>query len=902
MFQASATKQSQIGSLLRDWRWEERLEQLLAGSLWCTLIVAPLAWGGRGDFARMVYAILAAIAGIAWVSLQWTRPRADIRWSPLFALPAFATAWVAFQLVPLPAWMLNAISPRTRELLPPWNSASADALMGQSGWHSVSLNPTATQISLAIFISQALLLFVAFQRLRTVRDLTLLLRWIGISAVVMALFGLLQYFTAGGLFFWVYEHPFRSSSDFVCGSFINRNHFASFLAMGATAIVFQLAQTSNSRSKQPGRATHQPTSQRENRIAVAWACALAIVLVAIVMTASRGALLASVAGAAVLALTYWRKELLAGKQLTYILLTALFVGIGVSVYCEDRLIDRLGDLTSGSVESLDRSGGRRMIWAANLAAISDGWLTGSGAGTHASIYPVYMTESWPKVFSHAENGYLQIATETGLPGIILLLIVFGCVLRWSLKFWTKDASREANACFGAVLAGLAISTVHSVVDFVWFVPATLLLPLLLLIVLRQLAHLPTGRQDKVPGKSNPQTSRGEVTAIVGVAVAYSLVVLAGPAIASPAWSRYLATSAESTITQRQALQVLSAGGDPHVLQRSHQKLEGTIEALQQTLKADPYSADAHIRLARAYIQLFDVRGETRENRMPLGHLQSTVLTGGFETSEEVTFWLERAVGADLQLLHAAKRHATIAAKLSPLEGMAYVYMANLSLFEQIDQQVAEAHLLQADLARPYDGDVLFEIGEQHLISGRLAQAVEYWQRCYRLPGSHRLSVVAALAGRLPAKEFLESFQPDWQTLRAVWQRYLAAGNREDLMLLLAYAEPLATDYVAEAGQTPTPYIWLWLSHMYRDTGDTGRELVCLERAVEEGKTLFAIRQGYALALLRAEQYAQAEPHLRWCVARRPDRGMRNALHAAAKGKLKQAAEVPTSISSKRFQR
>lgn len=887
---------------LRVWRWDERLEQLLTGSLWATLVLAPLAWGGRGDFARMVYAVLAAVAVVAWVALQWTRTRGEIRWSPLFVIPVLAIVWVAFQLVPLPGWMLPIVSPRTSELLPLWHGGNAEALLGRTGWHSISLNPTATQISLAILISQVLLCFIVFQRLRTLQDIRSLLRWIGISAVVMALFGLLQYYTADGLFFWVYEHPFRRTDDFVCGSFINRNHFASFLAMGATAIAFQLIQCSQHRNQPQGSPHRQLTSQRENRIAAAWACGLALVLLAIVLTASRGALLASVAGAIVLGLAYWRKNLLAGKQLTYLLLTALLVAIGVSLYCEDRLFDRLGDLTTGSVESLDRSGGRRMIWAANFAAISDGWFAGSGAGTHASIYTVYMTESWPKVFTHAENGYLQIATETGLPGILLLLAVFGAALHWARLFWAKQASKEANACFGAVLAGLAISVVHSFVDFVWYIPATMLLPLLFLLVLRQLAHLPNNSQTNAAAEVKHLDNRSEATAVVASAVVFSLVVLAGPAMASGAWSRYLTASAERTIDHQQALQQLTDGGNPGVLQLSSKRLEATIEALQQTLQAHPHSAGAHVRLARAYLQLFDLRAENRENRMPLGHLQSTVMTGGFETANQVTDWLERAVGDDLQLLEAAKQHALIAIQLSPLEGVAYVCLANLAVFDQLDQELTQTYLDQADLTRPADGDVLFEIGEQHLISGRLDRAVEYWQRCYRLPGSHRLSVVASLAGRLPANAFLDTFQPDWQTLRAVWQRYLAAGKHEDLQPLLKYAEPLADSYVAGEGQTPAPYIWLWLSHMYRDTGDTTQELACLEQAVKENRLLFAVRQGYALALLRAERYADAEPHLRWCVARRPDQGMRNALHAAAKGKLQQASEQPASVSSKRFQR
>ena len=34
---------------------------------------------------------------------------------------------------------------------------------------------------------------------------------------------------------------------------------------------------------------------------------------------------------------------------------------------------------------------------------------------------MYLTDSWEVEFTHAENGYLQVALETGLPGLVLLL-------------------------------------------------------------------------------------------------------------------------------------------------------------------------------------------------------------------------------------------------------------------------------------------------------------------------------------------------------------------------------------------------------------------------------------------------------------------------------------------------
>src|SRR4051794_28932758 len=67
-----------------------------------------------------------------------------------------------------------------------------------------------------------------------------------------------------------------------------------------------------------------------------------------------------------------------------------------------------------------------------------------------------------EIVNHAHDDYLEIALETGVPGVILLLLFLVWWLRASWRTWTApEADPYASA---AVIASAAI-LIHSLVDF-----------------------------------------------------------------------------------------------------------------------------------------------------------------------------------------------------------------------------------------------------------------------------------------------------------------------------------------------------------------------------------------------------------------------------------------------------
>jgi O-antigen ligase len=123
---------------------------------------------------------------------------------------------------------------------------------------------------------------------------------------------------------------------------------------------------------------------------------------------------------------------------------------------------------------------RWLIWKATLMASLARPLTGFGAGTFEWVYPQFATVSYTR---HAHSGFLQVAMESGWLGLTLLLLCFAsaliCAAKMSLaanlpptesdqptgqRHWLRMASAAAFIAF----------CVHNAVETAWLTTANLL--------------------------------------------------------------------------------------------------------------------------------------------------------------------------------------------------------------------------------------------------------------------------------------------------------------------------------------------------------------------------------------------------------------------------------------------
>jgi predicted Zn-dependent protease len=91
-------------------------------------------------------------------------------------------------------------------------------------------------------------------------------------------------------------------------------------------------------------------------------------------------------------------------------------------------------------------------------------------------------------------------------------------------------------------------------------------------------------------------------------------------------------------------------------------------------------------------------------------------------------------------------------------------------------------------------------------------------------------------------------------------------------------------------------MWYLQSSLYAEAGKQQESLACLERAYAHNPTAYQVRCRLANALQAAGRYAEAETHLRWCIARRPaDKVLTVALVNVTKKRLAQRQPSKSSF-------
>ncbi len=236
------------------------------------------------------------------------------------------------------------------------------------------------------------------------------------TAVLHACFGLTSLFGVAET--WV-TPPKRFFAPF-----LNNNHTASWLLLTWPLWVDRLLDAERERSHR-------------------WLAAIALVVSGglLVATGSRGALLAALAVAALVAMSRGR------------LPHGLGIGIGAVVV---GLLVVVGPMAAP---------GRAGLWSAALRAWVDHPIFGSGAGTFGRVVDAYRSDTDFASWHHAHSEPLQWLVETGLVGIVAV----GLGVVWTLRSRPRHVGSSRWLMLGVLGVGL-----HGLVEFPLHVPGILL--------------------------------------------------------------------------------------------------------------------------------------------------------------------------------------------------------------------------------------------------------------------------------------------------------------------------------------------------------------------------------------------------------------------------------------------
>ncbi|MBC7817965.1 MAG: O-antigen ligase family protein, partial [Planctomycetaceae bacterium] len=381
------------------------------------VFAVPCLLGGRIALGQCVLAISAAVAALAWsVSVLGTRrPTWTVTWVEPLLLAVIGVGLL--QITPLPPGLLRIVSPQHGKLLPLW-SGDAEAAGSLGAWQTLSLNVGETRQAMIVGLSYIALFFVATQRLRNVSDIERLLKWIAASAGLMALFGVVQWLTSNGNFFWFYDYPLTTAGQRLKGAFTNRNHFAEFLALGCAPLLWWILKTLEQRSVTPSSFGRAEARNNSDTLLGGLLLLLGVLVFAALFSLSRGGTVALGVSLVVMLGALFHAGRLSGRVVSVLLGISLIAGSLFLMFGSEKVVDRLDNWESDE---------RLAVWDANVQIVRDFPLFGTGLGSHAETCPMYFDPPFGDVeFTHAENSYLQVASECGVFGLGLALLAVAC--------------------------------------------------------------------------------------------------------------------------------------------------------------------------------------------------------------------------------------------------------------------------------------------------------------------------------------------------------------------------------------------------------------------------------------------------------------------------------------------
>lgn len=308
-----------------------------------------------------------------------------------------------------------------------------------------------------------------------------------LSGTFQAVYGSLQAMS-GNTTSWIFEVP---NNSIATGGFIYKNHFANFLllslSMGIGLLVASLSQKKHSSTRAKLRELIGSLLQGKAVLRIA----LALLVIGLVMSRSRmgnAAFFISMTVTGIFAFFYFKQR---SKNLTLLLISLLIIDTFIlgAWFGLDKVKSRI-EQTSLSQETRDEVN----IYGFEL--IKKYPLTGTGAGSFYTVFPMTQGDDIKLFYDHAHNDYLQFTIEYGIPFTLLLAFIVLASLKKSIYVMkNRNNSLMKGIAFGSTMAIIGM-LIHISVDFNLQAPANAVYFVLILTLSWQSKYLLVHKKGK----------------------------------------------------------------------------------------------------------------------------------------------------------------------------------------------------------------------------------------------------------------------------------------------------------------------------------------------------------------------------------------------------------------------
>lgn len=406
-----------------------------------------------------------------------------------------------FQIVSLPKSFVQIITPNTASLKTELlgDLPNADMLLKSM---TLSFYTHATKHDLRLVLAVTAIFLVVFNVFRRPDQIKRLLMSITIVGGLVATIALGQFLFGNGKFYWFI--PTKYGGGLLSGPFINHNNFGQFmnLSIGAALGLLLVKLLEGFAGKRITLAViYRCFSWKNSKQLWLLFTMMSLGTATVFISLTRGGMLGMLIAITITALLLiWRRSL-SGRG--WIIVLMVFVAFAIVLYISfDAVYDRLSSLR----DFHKAQGNRLQILSDILIAFRKFPMFGTGLGTHLVVYPMFDRSTIIPLAEHAENEYAQALEETGLFGLISLLI-FGIII-WS-NYGRAIQNSEipiSSAAYGFGFGILAI-LIHSLSDFGQHLPANSFLTAIFCALLLVLSQQNKGmtRELKIPKRFGVST-------------------------------------------------------------------------------------------------------------------------------------------------------------------------------------------------------------------------------------------------------------------------------------------------------------------------------------------------------------------------------------------------------------
>ncbi len=468
-----------------------------------SVVLATWWFGAVSPAAKLWVAGLVsfAVALAAVVRLSHRSAATSDSDTRLWRLQAFLIVgwlgWAAFQTLPLPAGLLAWIAP---------GGSAMAADFADQPQHVLSLVPELTWQTLAWHLVLASAFAAAAGCCVTRRVRLVLLMVLALNMVLLCCWGIVQRSSGTSDLLPGVANTVAGSNPF--GSFIYKNSGGAAVVLGIAALAgLLITRVARVFDRRPSGETHsdQSSSYSDDHFAgqggmsavlrilrkswehglvliadplvVLLGFGLALALAGLASSLSRGAWIGLACGTLLLAGSFAFRNRGQAASLVFVAGT-LVVAIALVMFfnTQQQVLVRVDMLDQEVIRRDDRWNHWREGWQAAKAYLP----LGAGLGTYGYSSLPFQHNTYDGWYKQAHNQYLETLEESGLPGLLLVVLFMLVTARRIVHLLRSPPNSEAFMWSGVLCLAMVSVAVQAMVDFVITTPANALLLAVLL--------------------------------------------------------------------------------------------------------------------------------------------------------------------------------------------------------------------------------------------------------------------------------------------------------------------------------------------------------------------------------------------------------------------------------------